>query len=138
MPSRSLTLYSQENLQALFMTEEVLDIESLARHVAALPGMHACALFAGDEAAQSGDFPSGFDLTALREMGVQFVSTATAFGGRLLGRGLENVTIQGGGYSATLFARAGLCLCVVHRARGFLPGVREKLAAVADELARGV
>src|SRR5437588_815064 len=39
-------------------------------------------------------------------------------------------------HSVSFFERLGVCLCVVHRTRSFIPGVREKLVAIADELSK--
>jgi hypothetical protein len=49
---------------------------------------------------------------------------------------VEHFTLHAARFSLSLFTRGEACICAVHRARMFLPGVREKFAAVADELGR--
>ena len=49
-----------------------------------------------------------------------------------------HVTLHVEDYSLSFFTRGEACVCAVHRARIFLPGVRERFAAVAEELARAL
>ena len=54
----------------------------------------------------------------------------------LADRGVQHVTLHAEDYSLSLFIRGQACVCAVHRASIFLPGVREKFSAVAEELSR--
>lgn len=115
------------------MTEEMLDLPKVARLAAALPGIQACVIAARGETFSGGLLPEGFQLGALRGLSPQVDAAA----GRLPIGQLKNFTLYGEQYSVSFFERTAVCLCAIHRARSFVPGVREKLVAVVDELARG-
>ena len=54
--------------------------------------------------------------------------------GRLPIGALKHFTLYAEGHSVSFFDRQGASLCVIHRTRSFIPGVREKLIIIADEL----
>ena len=120
--------FPQEPLQALFMTDETLDLAAVSRHAAALPGVRACALEWRGDAALAGDAPAGFDLAAL-----QAAARPRDTGALPIGT-LENLTLHGDQAAISIFAHPGVLLAVLHRP--LPPGVRERLAAVAAALAR--
>ena len=122
------TRFPQEALQALFMTDEALDLAAVSRHAAALPGVRACALEWHGESALAGDTPAGFDLAALH------AAASLHDGGSLPVGPLESVTLHGEQAAISIFARPGVLLAVLHRP--LPPGVRERLASVASTLAR--
>lgn len=132
-PSIPLSRFDQHSLQSLFMTEETLDLPRVARLAAALPGIQACVIASRGETHSGGQLPGGFELSALRGLSPQVDAAAD----RLPIGQLKNFTLYGEQYSISYFERTGVCLCAIHRARSFVPGVREKLVAVVDELARG-
>ena len=115
------------------MTEETLDLAKISRLAAALPGIQGCVIVARGETFSSGNMPEGFHLNALRGLSPQVGAAAD----RLPIGELKNFTLYGEQYSISFFERPSVCLCAIHRARSFVPGVRERLVAVADELARG-
>lgn len=115
------------------MTEETLDLPKISRLAAALPGIQACIVGTRGETFTGGNLPDGFDLATLRGLAPQVGAAAD----RLPIGELKNFTLYGGEYSVSFFERRTVCLCAVHRSRAFIPGVREKLAAITDELARG-
>ncbi len=123
--------FDQENLQALFMTDEPLDLPRISKLAAMLPGVQACVIATRDQAVTGGVLPEGFDISALLGLAPRVGEAA----GRLPIGALKHFTLYGEDYSVSFFERDGLCLCAVHRARSFVPGVREKLVALADELA---
>jgi hypothetical protein len=134
-PEYPLERIEQEPLQAIFMTDEMLDLPRISELSANLPGVTGCLIVAGETMAQGGERPAGLDAPTLRELSAQLISTADAVGDRLPAE--RTFTLYGGNRALSIFARDALCLCVVHGVRGFLPGVRERLNAVADTLARG-
>lgn len=119
--------FPQEALQALFMTDEALDLAGVCRHAAALPGVRACALEWHGESALAGDTPAGFDLAALRATASLHTRGSLPIGS------LESVTLHGGQAAISIFTRPGVLLAVLHHA--LPPGVRERLAALASALA---
>ena len=131
-PALPLTRFDQDALQAIFMTEEALDLPKISRLAAQLPGVHACVIATRDQACTGGQLPLGFDLAALLGLAPRVGEAA----GRLPIGELKHFTLYGGEYSVSFFERNGLSLCAVHRPRSFVPGVREKLVAIADELAK--
>jgi hypothetical protein len=131
-PALPMTRFDQHSLQSLFMTDEMLDLPKVSRLAAALPGIQACVIASRGETFSSGRLPDGFHLSALRGLSPQVGAAAD----RLPIGELKNFTLYGEQYSISFFERPAVCLCAIHRARSFVPGVREKLVAVVDELAR--
>jgi hypothetical protein len=131
-PSLPLRRFDQDAVQALFMTEETLDLPKISRLAAALPGVYACVIATRDQACTGGTLPEGFDLAALLGLAPRVGEAA----GRMPIGQLKHFTLYGDAYSVSFFERNGLSLCAVHRPRSFVPGVREKLVALADELSR--
>lgn len=121
--------FPQEALQALFMTDEVLDLAAVSRHTAALPGVRACALEWRGNGMLAGDAPTGFNLAAIEAAAAHLRDA-----GALPIGALENLTLHGDQAAISIFARPGVLLAVLHRP--LPPGVRERLATVAAELAR--
>jgi hypothetical protein len=131
-PALPLQRFNQDALQALFMTEEHLDLTRISRLAAQLPGVHACVIATRDQACTGGTLPEGFDLAALLGLAPRVGEAA----GRMPIGTLKHFTLYGERYSVSFFERNGLSLCAVHRPRSFVPGVREKLVAIADELSK--
>ncbi len=133
-PAVFLTSASYNALQSLFMTDESLDLAAVCRHAAALPGVQGCAIAQGEAHVAAGLWPESFDLSGLRfavlqfEKAAGFVADATTFGG------WQNLALHGETTALSLFTRPSLLLAVFHRP--LPPGVRERLATVATELAR--
>ena len=119
--------FPQEALQALFMTDEILDLAAVSRHAAALPGVRACVIEWRGETALAGDAPTGFNLAAIKAAADPLHAT-----GPLPIGALENLTLHGDQAAISIFTRPGVLLAVLHRP--FPPGVRERLAAVASAL----
>jgi hypothetical protein len=124
--------FDQDAVQALFMTEETLDLPKISRLAASLPGIYACVIATRDQACTGGTLPDGFDLAALLGLAPRVGEAAN----RMPIGQLKHFTLYGDAYSVSFFERHGLSLCAVHRPRSFVPGVREKLVALADELSR--
>ncbi len=116
-----------EALQAVFMTDQPLDLAAVCRHTTALPGIRACALAWRDEHALAGEVPPGFDLATLHAATPQPGAAELPIGH------LENVTLHGDQAAISIFTRPGLLLAVLHRP--LPPGVRERLTAIATALA---
>jgi hypothetical protein len=131
-PSLPQRRFDHDAVQALFMTEETLDLPKISRLAASLPGVYACVIATRDQACTGGTLPEGFDLAALLGLAPRVGEAA----GRMPIGQLKHFTLYGDRYSVSFFERNGLSLCAVHRPRSFVPGVREKLVALADELSR--
>ena len=125
---RSLTLDGK--VRELFLSESPLELPRVGQLLAALPGIRGCVIAAHAAEFHGGELPAGLDVAAIRDMSRQMHSA-------LAGRSVQHITLHAEDYSLSLFTRAEACVCAIHRARIFLPGVREKFAAVAEELSRG-
>lgn len=122
-----------DGLQALFMTEESLDLATISRLVTALPGVRACTIALRDERAFAGDWPEGFDLATLQVTAARLTAAADSLAPPSPGA-WQNITLHAGQGVISFFARPDLLLAALHGA--LPPGVRERLVTVADELAR--
>ena len=126
------------HIPALFASDAPLALPRIGRLLAALPGIQGCLLTLRTSEAQGGELPAGLDAPALRELSRR-MHTALADRTETFTPGdVQHVTLHAEHYSLTLFTRGEACVCAVHRARIFLPGVRERFAAVAEELARAL
>ncbi len=118
------------------MTEEFLDLARVSQLSCGFPGITGCMIVAGDALAQGGERPAGLDAQALCKLTKQLSAVALAFPEEL--PAVQTYTLHVGNRALSIFARPHVSLCLVHSHRGFLPGVRERLAAVADTLSRGL
>jgi len=134
-PSRR-TGGDQSVLQSIFMTEDDLDLDKIAGLLCALPGLEGCVAASGGQVAVSGEIPKDFRSGDIHTISSELFHSAGEYSARLgLGK-LRSSTLQCDGSLASFFVREHVSLCVFHRGcRGFLPGVREKLDAVAGQMA---
>jgi len=123
-----------ERLQAIFMTDETLDLAKTIRMVGELPGLRACLLNTteGLKLAGSLDDPSQEQaISAL--MPELFEQARSKLANLHLGR-LDTITLYCGRDQLSTFIQEKFCLTVLHDNRPFKPGVREKVHAVISEL----
>ena len=133
-PVSVATLLLDGNVRALFASDEPLPLPRVGQLLAALPGIQGCVLTARDTDARGGELPAGLDASAVRELGLRMHGALSDRTETFSPGHVQHFTLHAESYSLTLFVRGEACVCAVHRARIFLPGVREKFAAVADEL----
>jgi predicted regulator of Ras-like GTPase activity (Roadblock/LC7/MglB family) len=124
-----------KTLQAIFMTEEPLDLAKTIHRIAELPGLRSCLLSTTEGVKLAGDLAD-----PEQEKGVSallpelFQRTQSQL--EVLGAGtLETITLYCGLRQLSIFVKGKLCLTVLHDNRPFKPGVREKIQAVVSELA---
>ncbi len=133
----SASATDQSVLQAILMTEEDLDLEKIAGLVSALPGLEGCIASSGERSATGGDIK--LSSADIRAIGFQLSDSAEKILEPLALGKVKSQTLHCEGALFTFFVRRHVCLCVFHRGgRGFLPGVREKLDAVAGQMARSM
>jgi len=122
---------AEARLQQVLHAEEELPITRLLALAGALPGLQGCALVRGSETVRSAGVPVGLDVPSL------------AIGARDLLEALGKPSGLHFKPAITLYAESGpisllhagdLRLLVIHRERGFLPGIREKLEALLEAL----
>jgi hypothetical protein len=123
-------------IAAVLATVAPIDLPKVGRLLAALPGIQACVIAAGKTVINGGDLPEGLDPQSIRELARRMHGALGKRPHVLPAGEVQHVTLHADRFSLSLFTRGEACVCAVHRARIFLPGVREKFAAVADELGR--
>ena len=123
-------------VREFFPDDAPLSLPRVSQLLAALPGIHGCVLITRSAESHSGEIPAGLDPASIRELS-QRLRGAMADRAEIFGPGeMQHLTLHAEQYSLSLFSRGEACACAIHRTRIFLPGVREKFAAAAEELAR--
>lgn len=115
-------------LQSLFMTDAALGLPGIATLAAHLPGVRACVISGSAGSAAAGNFSQGVSAEDVHE-----ASTDLA---RIGGTAME--MLHRGESDIALFLHDEVCVAAVIATGGFVPGVRERLARVAELLAGAV
>lgn len=124
----------QENLQALFLTEEKLSIQRVVQLCGELPGIKSCLLTHENMVVSSHNIPDGVDIVSLSaNASAMLHAMREASGGMGLGT-IPALTLHSDKGPLTIFHRENLSLFVFHGDRGFIPGVREKMTAALNGL----
>lgn len=132
----SSQLSSQDDLQALFMTEENLSVDRVVELCGGLPGINSCVLSHGAAVIASNNVPDSIDLISLSAHALEMLGAMRSSSARMGIGAIPAVTLHSEKGPITFFHREDLCLLVLHKDRGFVPGVREKLQRVVDELSK--
>ena len=122
---------NQEALQAIFLTDEILDLPKVAQFASALPGVSGCMILTSEEKADCGEWPPGLDELRVREICAGLDGIASPLEKVSLASGC---TLHGESISLSFFGRGEVQIAVAHSPRGFLPGVREKLTRLLEGL----
>lgn len=122
-------------LQTLFMTEDELDAKTIARLASQLPGIDGCSVMFDDGLLLATSQAPDGQTEGFSAMAPALFQKVLSFTVELSLGELEACTLYTGAGLLSLFTHGNICLSVRHSGRGFLPGVREKLAIVTRELA---
>ena len=125
-------------VREFFASDAPLALPRVSQLLAALPGIQGCLLVAHSAEYSSGDLPAGLNSSAIIDLSQRMRAALPNGAGTFSADHVQHLTLHAEDYSLSFFTRGAACVCAVHRARIFLPGVRERFAAVADELARSV
>ena len=136
-PSRRIEIVDQDALQAVFMTEEMLSIDRVVELCGALPGIKSCVLAHGAAVLASYNVPESIDLVSLSAHALEMLAAMRQSAAQMGIGAVPAVTIHAEKGPITFFHQDDLCLLVMHKDRGFVPGVREKLQKVVEYLAQG-
>ena len=136
-PSRRIEIVDQDALQAVFMTEEMLSIDRVVELCGGLPGIKSCILAHGAAVLASYNVPESIDLVSLSAHALEMLAAMRQSAARMGIGAVPAVTIHAEKGPITFFHQDDLCLLVMHKDRGFVPGVREKLQKVVEHLAQG-
>lgn len=131
----SQPLSNQDDLQALFLTEELLTVERVIELCGGLPGVKSCVLSHGSAVIASHNVPDTIDLVSLSAHAVEMLHAMRESAAKMGVGAVPAVTIHSEKGPITFFHQDDICLLVLHKDRGFVPGVREKLQGVMDCLA---
>jgi predicted regulator of Ras-like GTPase activity (Roadblock/LC7/MglB family) len=136
-PSRKIEIADQDALQAVFMTEEMLSVDRVVELCGGLPGIRSCILAHGAAVLASQNVPESIDLVSLSAHALEMLAAMRQSAARMGIGAVPAVTIHAEKGPITFFHQDDLCLLVMHKDRGFVPGVREKLQKVVEHLAHG-
>jgi predicted regulator of Ras-like GTPase activity (Roadblock/LC7/MglB family) len=131
---RSAEIPDQDALQALFMTEEFLSVDRVVELCGSLPGIKSCVLAHGSAVLGSDNVPESIDLVSLSAHALEMLAAMRQSAARMGIGAVPAVTIHSEKGPITFFHQDDLCLLVMHKDRGFVPGVREKLQQVVEHL----
>jgi hypothetical protein len=132
IPQSSLRRTGLEQLQEIFMMDDLLDAPQVANLVAAFPKVKSALVMRSDGTILGGNVPDGYHLeTAL--LAPVIVRSVQEFNRRLRSNEMSAFTLLGRD-PVTLFAEGNICILISHEGRGLLPGVRERIGEVARAL----
>jgi hypothetical protein len=123
-------------LREIFLTDDPLDLDKIAQLTTDFPGITHCFIILrtpeGDQLA--GTLPSDWDRRQFSRKALDFAHK-TSDSTEPLGIGNSSVfTLYCEAGIISFFTGDQICVSVKHHQRGFLPGVREKLQRVTEEL----
>lgn len=129
-------IVEQEPLQALFLTEEPMSVRRVIELCGGLPGINSCVLAHGSVVVASHNVPESVDLVSMSAHAAEMLRAMRDSSARMGVGTVPAVTLHTEKGVISFFNREDLTLLVFHKDRGFVPGVREKMAAVLGELTK--
>ncbi len=121
-----------EQLQEIFLTEEQLDASQVADLLAALPKVLSAMVMLGDGTVLGGRIPDAYDVeTAL--VAPALMRAVQEFNRKLRPEEISAFTLLGD-RPVTFFTEGNVYVLIAHEGRGLLPGVRQRIGAVARAL----
>lgn len=129
-------IVEQEPLQSLFLTEETLSVNRVIELCCGLPGINSCVLAHGSIIVASHNVPDGVDLVSMSAHAADMLQAMRDSSARMGVGTVPAVTLHTEKGVISFFNREDLTLLVFHKDRGFVPGVREKMAAAIGELTK--
>jgi predicted regulator of Ras-like GTPase activity (Roadblock/LC7/MglB family) len=133
---RGHEIAEQEPLQALFMTDETMGVDRVIELCGGLPGINSCVLAQGSVIIAAHRVPAGVDLVSMSAHAEDMLRSMRESTARMGVGTVPAVTLHTEKGVISFFHRDDLTMLVFHRDRGFIPGVREKMAAVLGELTK--
>ena len=134
--SQNQEIVEQEPLQALFLTEETMTVNRVIELCGGLPGINSCVLAHGSIVVASHNVPDGVDLVSMSAHASDMLKAMRDSSARMGVGTVPAVTLHTEKGVISFFNREDLTMLVFHKDRGFVPGVREKMAAVLGELTK--
>jgi len=132
--SETETAAAGARLQAVFMTDEPLDLAKTIDKIVELPGLQSCFLTTTDGLKLAGKVGDPDEEKVISSVLPDLFQRTYSRLEELNTGPLEGLTLYCGSKQISTFVHKNLCLTVVHRDRPFKPGVREKIQVVLQEL----
>ncbi len=127
--------FDYTTLREIFLTDEPLDLPAIARLVTDFPGITHCLILDTQGNCHAGELTPEVALDDFSEKVPGMVRQVNTYGSSL-GLGDSKVfTVYCEDGIISFFTEDEICVSVKHHMRGFLPGVREKLERVTEEVA---
>jgi predicted regulator of Ras-like GTPase activity (Roadblock/LC7/MglB family) len=133
-PKPAAEIPDQDSLQSIFMTEEFLSVNRVVELCGGLPGIKSCVLAHGAAVVASHNVPESIDLVSLSAHALEMLAAMRQSAAQMGIGAVPAVTIHSEKGPITFFHQNDLCLLVLHKDRGFVPGVREKLQQIVENL----
>jgi hypothetical protein len=121
-----------ERLQEIFMTEDLLDANQVAKLVGALPKVKGALIMLADGTFMGGELPEGFHLDSALLAPI-IMRTVQEFSRRLTPSESSAFTIFGD-QTVSVFIEGSVCILIAHERRGLLPGMLERIGDTARAL----
>lgn len=134
--SHDQEITEQGPLQALFLTDEEMTVGRVIELCGGLPGINSCVLAHGSLVVASHNVPEGVDLVSMSAHAAEMLQAMRESSARMGVGTVPAVTLHTEKGVISFFHRDDLTMLVFHKDRGFIPGVREKMAAVLGELTK--
>lgn len=134
--AKASELHDEEAMQALFLTEEKLSVSRVIELCGGLPGINSCVLSHGTVVVAAHNAPENVDLVSLSAHAAEMLKAMRDSSARMGVGMVPAVTLHTEKGVISFFNREDLTMLVFHKDRGFVPGVREKMAAVLGELTK--
>lgn len=136
LPTPDPQIEDQEPLQALFLTEEPLTVPRVVELCCTLPGITSCVLARGASVIAAHNVPVHVDIVSLSANATEMLRAMRESSARMGVGDVPAVTLHTEKGVISFFHSGELALLVFHKDRGFVPGVREKMATALGELSK--
>lgn len=134
--SHDQEITEQGPMQALFLTDEEMTVGRVIELCGGLPGINSCVLAHGSLVVAAHNVPEGVDLISMSAHAAEMLQSMRESSARMGVGTVPAVTLHTEKGVISFFHRDDLTMLVFHKDRGFIPGVREKMAAVLGELTK--
>jgi hypothetical protein len=130
-PDKPLRRLGLEQLQEIFMTDDFLEARQVASLLAHFPKVRGVLILC-DDAVMGGELPGGPDPAAALAAS-PLLSAVREFSMRLNQSDPSGLTILSDP-PMSVFQHGRVCILVAHQGRGLLPGMKERISAIAKAL----
>ena len=101
-----------------------------------LPGIQSCILTRSGSVVNARNVPDSIDLISLSANALEMFRALRGSCAKMGIGAVPAVTMHSQKGPITFFHEQDICLLVLHKDRGFVPGVREKLQLVVEQLSK--